>query len=250
MKMTPEELFKRYIAAIFADASLDFFVERTASFLSTLMPVSSLLLYRAKGSVTTRIAECTKTPGVHVDEVIRIPEETMERLRTEKHFFTAGGCEIRVFTGREDCTYAELHRAIYRGDTSAIYIPLKYSLLKETSVTLLVTSPGLDNYTEEHAAICAALQPVLVDCLLNILSERTQDAASPSPSERLGEPFLTFDEFTVRHITDALTRTNGKISGTDGAAVLLGLNPSTLWSKIREYRINVKGLEREAGELA
>ena len=44
---------------------------------------------------------------------------------------------------------------------------------------------------------------------------------------------------------EALNRTNGKISGQDGAAELLGLNPSTLWSKIRKYRIDVKGLERE-----
>ena len=35
---------------------------------------------------------------------------------------------------------------------------------------------------------------------------------------------------------------NGKIAGPDGAASLLGLNTSTLWSKIRKYNIDPKTL--------
>ena len=247
MKDTSEELFKKYINAIFADSPLDFFAERTAAFLSTLMPVSSLFLYRATGNVTTKLAECNKTPGVHVDDRIVIPEAMMVRLRTEKHFFSNGVCKIRIFTGRETCAYADLHRSIYKVETSVIYIPLRYNLLKETSVTLLVTSAGVENYTQEHLEICTSLQPVFVDCFLSILSECSQDPREPQKQQETPpdtRPFQTFDEMTVEHIGKALARTKGKISGAAGAAALLGLNPSTLWSKIRKYRINVKGMEQ------
>ena len=138
-----------------------------------------------------------------------------------------------------------------------MYIPLKFNMLRETSVTMVVISMGVDNYTQEHLEICSCIQPVFIDNFLNILSENSSDRAFDLPSRRASrsrtasgtkdnaEPFQTFNEVTVNYIIKALNRTNGKISGQDGAAELLGLNPSTLWSKIRKYRIDVKGLERE-----
>ena len=181
----------------------------------------------------------------------------MTRLRTEKHFFSEGACNLKIFTGHETCAYADVHRSVYKTDTSAVYIPLKFNMLRETSVTMVVLSMGVDNYTQEHLDICSCLQPVFIDNFLNILSENSSDRAFdlPSPKSKQepnskrnkdnAEPFQTFNEVTINYIIKALNRTNGKISGQDGAAELLGLNPSTLWSKIRKYRINVKGLERE-----
>ncbi len=250
MKYTLELLLRKYVNATFENSPLRFFIERTATFLSTLMPVSSLFLFRASGNVTIKLAECNKTPGVHVSDRVVIPAETMTRLRTEKHFFSGSLCEAKIFTGLETCVYAEMHRALYKIDTSAIYIPIKYNLLKETRVILVVASAGVDNYTQEHLDICTTLQPVFIDCFLNILSEhspQTDAGAKEGDSANMlsSEAFETFDEVTVGHILKALNRTGGKISGQDGAASLLGLNPSTLWSKIRKYHIDVKGLERE-----
>jgi len=45
----------------------------------------------------------------------------------------------------------------------------------------------------------------------------------------------------------AIAKANGKIAGPDGAANLLGLNTSTLWSKIRKYNIDPKTLFSCAG---
>ena len=47
----------------------------------------------------------------------------------------------------------------------------------------------------------------------------------------------TLDEVIEAHIRWALTRTDGKVSGTGGAADLLGLNPQTLFSKMRKFSI-------------
>ena len=60
------------------------------------------------------------------------------------------------------------------------------------------------------------------------------DPVSPAdPDERL--PSL--DEAISRHIRAALTRTGGKVGGKQGAAQLLGVNPSTLRKKMKKLKI-------------
>lgn len=255
MRYPPEEIFRKFINSVLSDASLDFFVKRAAVFLSMMMPVSSVFLFRSVEGAIAKLAECGKTSAFNVNDHFSISQESMVRLRTEKHFFSEGAFNLKIFTGHETCAYADVHRSVYKVDTSAIYIPLTFNMLKETSVTMAVISVGMDNYTQEHLDVCSCLQPVFTDNFLNILSEHSGDRAFDAPLPKGGqepdskkghaEPFQTFNEVTVNHIIKALNRTNGKISGRDGAAELLGLNPSTLWSKIRKYRIDVKGLERE-----
>ncbi|MFN3202651.1 MAG: sigma-54-dependent transcriptional regulator [Bradymonadia bacterium] len=57
----------------------------------------------------------------------------------------------------------------------------------------------------------------------------------PPPSPET--PVQTFEEAVKSCITAALKATGGSIYGPDGAAAMLGLNPSTLQSKMRKYRI-------------
>ena len=54
----------------------------------------------------------------------------------------------------------------------------------------------------------------------------------------------SLDDSIKRNIVDALKRTRGKVYGEDGAAVLLGLNPSTLQSKIRKFGIKKKSFKK------
>ena len=52
MRYSPEEIFKKFINSVLSDASLDFFVKRAAVFLSMMMPVSSLFIFRSvEGSI-------------------------------------------------------------------------------------------------------------------------------------------------------------------------------------------------------
>lgn len=52
------------------------------------------------------------------------------------------------------------------------------------------------------------------------------------------ERFLELDELISFHIQKALTITNGRIHGPKGAAKLLGINPSTLRSRMKKLRIS------------
>jgi transcriptional regulator with GAF, ATPase, and Fis domain len=55
--------------------------------------------------------------------------------------------------------------------------------------------------------------------------------------QRENEP-VTLEEMERRHIQKILKRTSGRIKGAGGAAALLGLNPSTLYSRMRKLGIN------------
>jgi transcriptional regulator with GAF, ATPase, and Fis domain len=65
--------------------------------------------------------------------------------------------------------------------------------------------------------------------------ERSQQTRDSSASN--GD-FLPLDQAIRRHIEAALARTRGRIEGARGAAVLLGINPYTLRSKMRKLAID------------
>lgn len=58
-----------------------------------------------------------------------------------------------------------------------------------------------------------------------------------APHRPLHPLILTLEEVERRHIQDALELTYGKIKGKGGVAELLGLNPSTLYSRMRKLNI-------------
>jgi len=49
-----------------------------------------------------------------------------------------------------------------------------------------------------------------------------------------GDPLITLEENERRHILKALDATGGKISGPGGAAEVLGINPSTLRTRMKK----------------
>jgi DNA-binding NtrC family response regulator len=53
-----------------------------------------------------------------------------------------------------------------------------------------------------------------------------------------GGRFPTLEEMERDHILQALERTGGVLAGPNGAAQLLGLNRSTLWSRMQKLGIN------------
>jgi len=62
-------------------------------------------------------------------------------------------------------------------------------------------------------------------------------AKTENPAVRY-EDFPTLDEVLRRHIEEALRRSAGRIEGPRGAAVLLGINPHTLRSRMRKMGIH------------
>jgi transcriptional regulator with GAF, ATPase, and Fis domain len=46
------------------------------------------------------------------------------------------------------------------------------------------------------------------------------------------------NEVISRHIRRILSKTNGKVNGPDGAAALLGINPSTLRNRMKKLGVS------------
>jgi formate hydrogenlyase transcriptional activator len=80
----------------------------------------------------------------------------------------------------------------------------------------------LANVLERAVILCPG--GVLQDSHLGSLAE-TGPAA---------DPFPTLEQAERRHILDALERTGGVLAGPQGAAQLLGINRSTLWSRMKK----------------
>jgi transcriptional regulator with GAF, ATPase, and Fis domain len=62
--------------------------------------------------------------------------------------------------------------------------------------------------------------------------------APPPAGEVPGQDVKALDEMERDHISQVLQKTGWRIEGKAGAAVLLGLNPSTLRGRIRKYGIH------------
>ena len=76
------------------------------------------------------------------------------------------------------------------------------------------------------------------------LPRKNMPAPSPAPVEATELPIpVNLDRAMARHIETVLSATKGKISGPGGAAELMGVNPTTLRSRMAKLGIN-KGKSR------
>ena len=73
-------------------------------------------------------------------------------------------------------------------------------------------------------------------------------AAAPPRKSASSDRVETLAEVERRHLAEVLRRTGGKIYGEDGAAVLLGLKPTTLQSRLRKLGIDRRRPGRGSNE--
>jgi PAS domain S-box-containing protein len=80
----------------------------------------------------------------------------------------------------------------------------------------------------------------VVERALILCRDPVLEVAPPVASATNGEPVLSLDEAQRRQIDKALHAASGKISGTGGAAEMLGLKPTTLRSKMARLGLDPK----------
>ena len=84
----------------------------------------------------------------------------------------------------------------------------------------------LENIMERSVVLCQG-ETLSIDFYPN-----AREAVSQGSS-----PFLTFEDMQRKHIIDALKKTGGRVTGPEGAGLLLDINDRTLVSKMRKLRI-------------
>jgi transcriptional regulator with GAF, ATPase, and Fis domain len=84
----------------------------------------------------------------------------------------------------------------------------------------------------ERALILKPSGPLYFDELLHVTPVRK------IPQKELSANVARLDDIVTNHIRYALDQAKGKISGSNGAASMLGVNPSTLRNKMRKLKID------------
>ena len=84
----------------------------------------------------------------------------------------------------------------------------------------------------ERALILNPQGPLSFEHLGNTIPDPSIAAMPPSTES------YNLDEIISHHISHVLKITNGKINGAEGAAALLGVNPSTLRNRMKKLGVN------------
>ncbi len=79
------------------------------------------------------------------------------------------------------------------------------------------------------------VERAVVLCQSDTLSIKIGQGAGAATTRQ--QRFLSFEEMQRQHIIDALKRTGGRVTGPDGAGILLDMNDRTLVSKMRKLSI-------------
>ena len=260
MNHTTEELFSVFFSTVFESSSISDFTQKMASFFKRYMPVSAVYICFFDKDKIFKIAEHIDHSKTSFPDQVTIPENTLRRMYMEDHFFTGDVHSIRNFTGEGSCIFSEFRNSIFDNEeSSSMYIPIKHHVLEGIHIYMSIYSVGKNRYSQEDVDICSFIQPMLIDTFNSILLYNDINALKhtfiaekcPSATQNIkekfdpllsGDAFPTLDGIIINHIKTAIAKANGKIAGPDGAATLLGLNTSTLWSKIRKYNIDPKTL--------
>ena len=90
----------------------------------------------------------------------------------------------------------------------------------------------------ERALILSRGEPLQFPFIRNVVLEKEARPNVVSDDKaHENDAFLSYDESQKAYLEKLLKRTKGKIAGPGGAAELSGLNPSTLRSKIKKYKL-------------
>ncbi len=225
------------------------------------------------GALQRRLGRFELAEGgtLFLDEVGDLPLETqiaLLRVLQEREFERVGGTEIlRADVRVISATNRDLQVAIADGAfRSDLYyrlnvFPIKLPPLRERKEDVpLLVNYFVDRYAKRAGKKIKHIQRKTLEALeeyswpgnvreLQNVIERSliigeTNEFSIDKSWVANEPQQSDSVSTVRKVNErhrieaALAQSNGKISGTSGAAARLGIPPSTLESKIRSLRIN------------
>ncbi len=209
---------------------------------------------------------------IFLDEVGELPLETQTKLLRvlqEQEFERVGGAQtlkvdVRVIGATNRDLETEVRRGGFRADLfyRLNVFPIEVPPLRERKEDIpLLTAHFVRMFSQRmgkrvegiHRSVCDRFQqydwPGNVRELANLLERavilcqgdtlQPQHLAVNRPRNAVAgpEPLPTLEEGERRLILRALEQTGGVLAGPKGAAELLGINRSTLWSRMRKLGI-------------
>lgn len=231
--------------------TLSKFTERIYLYLLSYIPITSLYINTSSYKKIVILEKYPFAEKVPQKEIL-FDDDFMSTLANRTGYLNRFNSQI---ISTEDELTSDFISSIYGSKCCLIYLPLGGFPHFPDFFHMTLCGPH-KSFSETHLDFCDMLRPLLQLCLSYLLrvdsvqksnEERftedqiplsTEDSARLMMAESL-PVFESLEEHSIAHICKALHMTNGRVAGKNGAAQLLGLNTSTLWSKIRKYGIEL-----------
>lgn len=244
--------FKHMVYVTYKNFTLQDFTSRLYSFLNVYMPLATVNIYEYRSKVYTNLSSFSCNNLIFRSaERVEVDDTLLNQMNFDSH--SMGICfKSIIFESSVDNACSVFFKKIHFQEGSSIYIPLNYGTLDNTTRYINLFSPKQNCYDEYHLRLCDELREPLNSALENILLRKEEETAhnktdhekksiyeKEAPLLRHNEKasFVTLDEYNATYIRTVIEHTNGRISGKNGAAALLGVPPTTLWSKMRKLNI-------------
>lgn len=145
------------------------------------------------------------------------------------HLGTDGGRKARAFENVDDLFQSGAGAAVQFTNRGWL-LAARYNYIAHDMA--LPCSPRHPENQTERALILNPTNPLTFE-QLNLDQPNLLSQMPPRIDET-----DNLDEFIAGHIRRVLSKTRGKVNGSDGAAVLMGINPSTLRNRMQKLGIH------------
>jgi len=241
--------------------------------------VESELFGHEKGAFTGATAqkrgkfELAHNGTIFLDEVGELPHDTqvkLLRVLQEQEFERVGGAEsikvdVRIIAATNRELQEEVERGAFRSDLFfrlnifPIHVPPlrergdDVSLLANYFISRFSRRMGkritginhkiLENLMHYHwpgnvRELANIMERAVILCTGNVL-QKEHIGELDDKNHQADDEMVTMEELERRHILRVLEKTNGVLAGPKGAAAILGMNRSTLWSRMQKLGISV-----------
>lgn len=238
--------------------------------------VESELFGREKGAYTGALSkqagrfELADGSTIFLDEIAEMPPETQAKLLRvlqEGEFERLGSprtikVNVRIIAASNRDLAAEVEQGRFRRDLYyrlnifPVHVPplkerredipqLVWEFVNELGERMGKKIRRISNHDMEMLKACPwpgnirELRNVIEHALI-ISKGETLELRPPCIEVKPSALPVTLEEVERRHILSTLRTTQGRIKGAGGASELLGINPSTLYSRMRKLGINAK----------
>lgn len=244
MKYDIKDILDNVIYATLKNHDLSEFVNELASFFMKYMSVYTIGIFEFNKNSITTLKMCSSYDDTfkRPDKIV-ISEDIIRQMYKESFMDGKGHFSVRICRGDANLAYCSVYNMVHPENMTTIYCPLLHENIHHC-IYMSISSLGKSCYTQEDVELCEILQRPLGIALSSVLHrEYASDAHTKTRADAalndvpLTPPVETLDEHIASYIRKVVAYTNGRISGEKGAAALLGIPASTLWSKMRKLHM-------------
>lgn len=240
-----------YIA--YKNKSFDILIKNIYITFSQYMPISKITLYKFDTYTCKKISQYAYNENIFKSpDVVKIDKDIFERLLVE----TQGIGNIfrpRIYKNDANTACGQVFTMLHAHEGTSLYVPLILEIDPYVVTFLSIFSSSKDCYTGEHINLFEEMYDLFNMIVNNIFLSQKNGEEEYFKIEKSNNnnniytniaslhdtpaSFVPFDQYISEYIKKAIRHTNGRISGKNGAASLLGLHATTLWSKMRKLGI-------------